>query len=100
MVKALMEDAQVDVESRNENNETPLHLAMHHPRSSPIKTTERVEMIQSLLEAGANPNSIDRRGDSPFDLARQRGFEDFAQLLSNALDGVLLDDSTGSEWEG
>lgn len=44
------------------------------------------EVVQSLLEAGADPSIGNARGVTPVELARQRGYADVERLLSAKLD--------------
>lgn len=38
-------------------------------------------IVQLLLEHGASPHLTDKYGKTPLELARERGFEEIAQLL-------------------
>ncbi len=38
-------------------------------------------IVQLLLEHGASPHLTDKYGKTPLKLARERGFEEIAQLL-------------------
>jgi len=38
-------------------------------------------IVQLLLEHGASPHMTDKYGKTPLELARERGFEEIAQLL-------------------
>ena len=43
-----------------------------------------IACLKALLDAGANPNLLDRQGRSPLALARGRGFSQMVALLEAA----------------
>lgn len=53
------------------------------PLMHAILRQRSAETIQVLLEAGANPNFKDPKGDSPFAMAMRLGRTDIAQLLTD-----------------
>jgi ankyrin repeat protein len=55
---------------------TPLHLAVSRREAEPV--------IRLLLDRGANPNAVDRSGETPLFIAARNGLEDTATLLLNA----------------
>lgn len=57
----LIEDG-ADVNAQNKDGKTPLHLA--------VEFNKNPEVVRTLLEAGANPKSKDRLGQTAFDLIR------------------------------
>jgi len=42
------------------------------------------EIVKLLLDHGANPHMTDKYGKTPLELAREKGYDAFAQLLVNA----------------
>ncbi|MDW3495872.1 ankyrin repeat domain-containing protein, partial [Escherichia coli] len=50
----------------------------HHLNDGGIK---QQAIVQLLLEHGASPHLTDKYGKTPLKLARERGFEEIAQLL-------------------
>lgn len=66
--------AGADVNATQNSGETPLHATAFHGSR---------EMTTLLLEHGANPNARNADGKSPADIARERGHNDIAELLSS-----------------
>lgn len=72
IVRTLLGEPDVDLNARNEQGATALHLAA-------IKGNER--LARSLLDAGASPSIRDRAGRTPALLAVAVGHVDMAALL-------------------
>lgn len=51
---------------------TPLEFAVR---------MDRLDMIEILLQHGANPNNTNRNGQSPIDIAKQKGMDDAVELM-------------------
>mmetsp|Transcript_12021 Transcript_12021/g.29586 ORF Transcript_12021/g.29586 Transcript_12021/m.29586 type:complete len:410 (-) Transcript_12021:336-1565(-) len=73
LVKMLLE-AKASVEAKNENGQTPLHLAVD-------KYEGNIEIVKLLLKSGANPNARDRAHMTPYEIATLEESEDIAKLL-------------------
>jgi ankyrin repeat protein len=68
----------VDVNVRDDNNATPLHLA-----SSPgIRDEEHPDVVRLLLRHGADIHALDGEGWTPLMRATEEGHQDIIQLLS------------------
>ena len=65
IVKELLANTEINVNQTNHVGWTPLLEAI----------------VQLLLEHGASPHLTDKYGKTPLELARERGFEEIAQLL-------------------
>lgn len=74
VVQALMEQSDVDLDARNEQGATALHLAA-------VKGNE--SLARALLLAGASPVIQDRRGRTPAVTALAAGHEGVAELLEH-----------------
>jgi ankyrin repeat protein len=61
-----------DVNSRDKNGDTPLHLA--------VRQGERV-VARQLIDQGADVNAVNRAGEAPLDVAVRRNDRDIMQLL-------------------
>jgi len=61
-----------DIDDRDENGDSPLHLA--------VKGGERV-VARYLIRQGADVNLVNGSGEAPLDLAIRRGDRDIAELL-------------------
>ena len=61
-----------DINNRDENGDTPLHLA--------VRQGERV-VAKHLIDQGADVNSVNQAGDAPLDLAIRRDDSDIMQIL-------------------
>jgi ankyrin repeat protein len=61
-----------NVNSRDENGDTPLHLA--------VRQGERV-VAKHLIDQRADVNAVNRAGEAPLDLAIRRNDKDIIQLL-------------------
>ncbi|KAH8800919.1 ankyrin repeat-containing domain protein [Xylogone sp. PMI_703] len=65
----------VDINSRNERGETPLHIACGNEGSLDLKHIRRpgfwsADCVSLLLDLGADPNVLDNEGMSPLNLAQ------------------------------
>lgn len=65
-----------DVNARAQNGWTPLHV-----QAQEGEDTGALEVMEALLNAGADPNSIDEDGNSPMSFARERNEPEKVQLL-------------------
>ncbi len=80
IVKELLANTEINVNQTNHVGWTPLLEAI-------VLTDGGIKqqaMVQLLLEHGASPHLTDKYGKTPLELARQRGFEQIAQLLISA----------------
>ena len=57
-------NAESDPNARNENGDTPLHIAAHHGQT---------EAIAALIAKGADPNARNENGDTPLHIAAREG---------------------------
>ena len=99
VVKLLL-DAGADPNKATERGETPLHGALRHGgyrykhkglREAPFENTLssrknlKIDIVELLLDAGANPNSADDEGRTPLYWARRHPKKDILiELLLNA----------------
>ena len=65
-----------DVNARARNGWTPLHV-----QSQEGEDTGALEVMEALLEAGANPNLTDEKGNTPMAFAQQREEPEKVKLL-------------------
>jgi hypothetical protein len=86
-----------DVTSANRRGATPLHYAADgHPSSRTWNPERQAEMIALLIEAGAEPNALDKSGVAPLHRSvRQRCASAVASLLGNGA-SVRLRNKSGS----
>ena len=56
----MLVDAGADVDARDKDNETPLHIAFRN---------NRLDVAQFLLKSGADMVAMNNRGEIPFQLA-------------------------------
>lgn len=63
-VARLLLDCGADINTQNDEGQTPLHTATG---------MERIEVIRVLLERGADVGAEDKRGRTPFALAKKGG---------------------------
>ena len=66
-------DHGADIEARTRQGQTPLHAAVEHP--------ELVDIVEVLLLRGADPHAEDRRGTTPLQVAEALGEQDKVALL-------------------
>ncbi len=94
--RALLKNG-ADVSARNRRGAEPLHYAADGGFGARNWSPERqAEMIASLINAGANPNALDKSGVAPLHRAvRQRCSAAVASLLRNGAD-VRLKNTSGS----
>lgn len=69
-------DHGADINFQNLNGTTPLMYAT---------TFHKVSMVKFLLGAGADPNMKDNQGNTAADIARQKGFQELADFLTEAM---------------
>ncbi|WP_259472907.1 ankyrin repeat domain-containing protein, partial [Escherichia coli] len=77
LVKELLAHTEINVNQTNHVGWTPLLEAIVL-NDGGIK---QQAIVQLLLEHGASPHLTDKYGKTPLELARERGFEEIAQLL-------------------
>ncbi|MXF13964.1 ankyrin repeat domain-containing protein [Escherichia coli] len=77
IVKELLAHTEINVNQTNHVGWTPLLEAIVL-NDGGIK---QQAIVQLLLEHGASPHLTDKYGKTPLELARERGFEEIAQLL-------------------
>ena len=65
-----------DVNARAHNGWTPLHV-----QAQEGEDTGALEVMEALLEAGANPNLTDNEGNTPMIFARERNEPEKIKLL-------------------
>ncbi|MGD8499618.1 MAG: ankyrin repeat domain-containing protein [Phycisphaerales bacterium] len=75
-----------DLEAKNSNGYTPLHVAVRQKRS---------EMVRLLLEAGANPNAQDSSGEIPLHFTVRHWGTSTMDLLVSAGSDVNIRDRKG-----
>lgn len=76
IVERLLQVKTIDLEKSNVNNESPLILAMHLVDE---------EIFGMLLDAGANPNSVDDRGNTALMLGTVRGSYYVKKLIAKGV---------------
>lgn len=96
IARALIENG-ADIAARNRRGAEPLHYADDGvPGSSTWNSQAQAEMITLLINAGANPNALDKSGVAPLHRAvRQRCPGAVDSLLRNAA-AVRLKNKSGS----
>lgn len=96
----------LDINVKNKNNVTPLHMAINHRRNdiallliennADITTTNdrgetplhfaaktgQKNIVELLIEKEANVNAIDARSNTPLSLAQKGGYREIAELLT------------------
>jgi len=68
------------LDARDGRGETPLHRAVKSGDSALVKSGDSA-LVELLLARGARVNTRNRSGDTPLDVAIERGYEDIAELL-------------------
>jgi ankyrin repeat protein len=75
MVSIILEGVDPDrANGANDAGNTPLHVAVLHNKA----------MVEILLHAGANPDVVNKDGESPFDIARKRNYPKIITLFEEA----------------
>ncbi|GEM_PF-4541723 len=76
------------INATDQNGNTPLHTALF---SDPDETepAQLLQIVTSLITAGADPALINGEGVSPLALAQKRQLDDIAVLMSRMSPGVL-----------
>ena len=75
LVRMLL-DAGADPNARSATDGTPLHTAAF---------TGNISVLETLLAAGGDASAPDKKGNSPLDVARERGHPEAAALLHDAV---------------
>lgn len=86
IIEFYLDNEIVDVNCRNENGETALHIASHN---------EDTAVVNLLLAKGANPDLQNGQGNTPFLIALWYDNYLVAQRLSNAIDNVNVQGDGG-----
>jgi ankyrin repeat protein len=81
VTQILLSTPGIEIDAQNSNGQTPLHVACSRGSWS---------VVRVLLRSGANPNSKDRRGLTPGQLALKRGMPIPVDLLSALGDALTL----------
>ncbi|ORX58209.1 ankyrin [Hesseltinella vesiculosa] len=81
----------IPIQGKNHLGNTPLHYAVQYAEDHDTA----LEMVNILLDAGANPRIVNRRGESPQTLVEDTNDEDMKGLL----DAVLVGDLSEEEVE-
>ncbi|EPF19182.1 Ribulose-5-phosphate 4-epimerase and related epimerases and aldolases [Cedecea davisae] len=80
IVRELLAHTEINVNHTNFLGWTPLLEAIVLNDGA----EKQQEIVQLLLEHGANPHMTDKYGKTPLELANEKGFREIAQLLINA----------------
>lgn len=78
-------DSKWDLNSRNNNQETPLHVAAY----------SSLLIVELLLKAGANVDAIDEDGETPLSFAARMGSAEIVKALLNAGANIEAKDNNG-----
>jgi ankyrin repeat protein len=83
------------VGARNRRGAEPLHYAADgHPGAEDLDSTGQRQMISYLIEAGADPNAIDKSGVAPLHRAvRTRSSAAVSALIEGGADPLLMNKS-------
>jgi ankyrin repeat protein len=83
------------VGARNRRGAEPLHYAADgHPGAEDLDSTEQRQMISYLIEAGADPDAIDKSGVAPLHRAvRTRSSAAVSALIEGGADPLLMNKS-------
>jgi ankyrin repeat protein len=80
IVSTLVNARQTSVNSEvDERGAAALHIAVEYASSAPGLTA--FKMVRILLDNGANPDLLDRNGESPISYAVRAGHESLANVL-------------------
>lgn len=80
-VATLINDYQFDVNSKGYDGQTPLIAALRY--NNPCATPEQLlDMIHTLVSAGADVSITDENGKTAYDYAIQKGLDDIANILN------------------
>ncbi|KAI8064771.1 ankyrin repeat-containing domain protein [Gongronella butleri] len=78
------------INGKNKEGNTALHAAVLYPEDRVVA----LDMVNVLLDAGANPRVENKQGESPLSLVDDVNEEDMKDLLqSAAIDGALSDNA-------
>ncbi|QIX94823.1 ankyrin repeat domain-containing protein [Cedecea sp. FDAARGOS_727] len=80
IVRELLAHTEINVNHTNFLGWTPLLEAIVLNDGA----EKQQEIVQLLLDHGANPHMTDKYGKTPLELANEKGFREIAQLLINA----------------
>jgi ankyrin repeat protein len=93
LVQLLLNHPDIDVNATTEADNTPLHAAT---------ATNNKHFIELLLAKGANPNSINKKGETPKTLARMSNNKEISKLfrsnmITNSPDELRIKESLVNE---
>ncbi len=69
LIEVLIKASPGSVNYKIKDGSTPLHMAIYRRQNESI--------IEALVDAGADPDILNNEGDTPRQLAKERGFEDW-----------------------
>ncbi|MGL9720847.1 ankyrin repeat domain-containing protein [Symbiopectobacterium sp.] len=70
-----------DVNAPDDGENTPLHTALFFDEDE-VEEDEVIQMVTSLLTAGADPNRANAAGETPLMIASRRNLTDCVSLMS------------------
>ena len=103
VVRELLERGLFDVNATDEYGQTLLHRVVNKFRRGPSGSRRTEEMVDLLLEFGANPNAVDNLGQTPLHLINKQSSRVVRALLEaggdvNAVDNLGQTPMHTSNW--